>query len=125
MVKAWDVYNNSAQAETFFEVRAATETGIFNAVNVPNPFARSTTFTFQRSSTEPIDVEIKVYTVAGRLIQVLEAMAVTDRVGRIPWDGRDRDGNEIANGVYLYRLIVRSMDRTSTNEVIGRLAVLR
>jgi hypothetical protein len=124
-VKAWDVYNNSAQAETFFEVRAATETGIFNAVNVPNPFARSTTFTFQRSSTEPVDVEIKVYTVAGRLIQVLEAMALTDRVGRIPWDGRDRDGNEIANGVYLYRLIVRSMDGTATNEVIGRLAVLR
>ena len=124
-VKAWDVYNNSAQAETFFEVRAATETGIFNALNVPNPFARSTTFTFQRSSTDPVDVEIKVYTVAGRLIQVLEAMAITDRVGRIPWDGRDRDGNEIANGVYLYRLIVRSMDRTATNEVLGRLAVLR
>ena len=124
-VKAWDVYNNSAQAETFFEVRAATETGIFNAVNVPNPFARSTTFTFQRSSTDPVDVEIKVYTVAGRLIQVLEAMAITDRVGRIPWDGRDRDGNEIANGVYLYRLIVRSMDRSVSNEILGRLAVLR
>ena len=124
-VKAWDVYNNSANAETFFEVRSATETGIFNAVNVPNPFARSTTFTFQRSSTDPVDVEIKVYTVAGRLIQVLEAIAITDRVGRIPWDGRDRDGNEIANGVYLYRLIARSLDRTVTNEVLGRLAVLR
>jgi len=124
-VKAWDVYNNSAHAETFFEVRAAAETGIFNAVNVPNPFVGSTTFTFQRSSTEPVDVEIKVYTVAGRIIQVLEVMAVTDRVGRIQWDGRDRDGNEIANGVYLYRLIVRSMDRTATNEILGRLAVLR
>lgn len=125
VVKAWDVYNNSAQAETFFEVRAAAETGIFNAVNVPNPFARSTTFTFQRSSTDPVDVEIKVYTVAGRLIQVLEAPAVTDRVGRILWDGRDRDGSEIANGVYLYRLIVRSLDHTQTNEILGRLAVLR
>lgn len=124
-VKAWDVYNNSAQAETFFEVRAASHVGIFNVVNVPNPFARSTTFTFQRSSTDPVDVEIKVYTVAGRLIQTLEAVAVTDRVGRIPWDGRDRDGNEIANGVYLYRIIVRSLDRSTTNEALGRLAILR
>lgn len=124
-VKAWDVYNNSANAETYFEVRAASQTGIFNAVNVPNPFARSTVFTFQRSSTDPIDVEIKVYSVAGRLIQILEAMSITDRVGRIPWDGRDRDGNEIANGVYLYRIIARSPDRASKDEVLGRLAVLR
>lgn len=124
-VKAWDVYNNSAQAETIFEVRAASVVGIFNVVNVPNPFARSTTFTFQRSSTDPVDVEIKIYTVAGRLIQILEAVALTDRVGRILWDGRDRDGNEIANGVYLYRIIVRSLDRSTTNEALGRIAVLR
>jgi flagellar hook assembly protein FlgD len=23
------------------------------------------------------------------------------------WDGRDRDGNEIANGIYLYRVIIK------------------
>ncbi len=124
-VKAWDVYNNSATAETFFEVRTSEDLAIYNAVNVPNPFARSTTFTFQRSSTEPIDIDIKVYTVAGRLIQTIEMPSVTDRVARIPWDGRDRDGSEIANGVYLYKITTRSIDRTSTNEVIGKLAVLR
>ena len=124
-VQAWDIYNNSSSAEASFEVRATSELSIYNVFNVPNPFARSTTFTFQRTSSDPIDVEIKIYTVAGRLIQSLEASSVIDRFVLIPWDGRDRDGSQIANGVYLYRVIAKSLDRTSTNEVIGKLAVLR
>ena len=124
-VKAWDIYNNSSSAETYFEVRSTSQLAIYNVVNFPNPFARSTTFTFQRSSTDPIDVEIKIYTVAGRMIQDLQSPSVTDRFVEVPWDGRDRDGNEIANGVYLYRVIAKSFDRSSTSEALGKLAVLR
>ena len=124
-VKAWDIYNNSSSSEAFFEVRAASQLSLYNVFNVPNPFARTTTFTFQRTSNDPIDIEIKVYTVAGRLIQTLEVSSVVDRFVLIPWDGRDRDGSELANGVYLYRVIAKSLDRTSTSEVIGKLAVLR
>ena len=124
-VKAWDIYNNSSSAEAFFEVRAESQLALYNVFNVPNPFARTTTFTFQRTSNDLIDIEIKVYTVAGRLIQTLEASSVVDRFVQIPWDGRDRDGSELANGVYLYRVIAKSLDRTSTSEVIGKLAVLR
>jgi hypothetical protein len=124
-VKAWDIYNNSSSADAFFEVRATSQLSLYNVFNVPNPFARSTTFTFQRTSNDPIDIEIKVYTVAGRLIQSIEASSIVDRFVQIPWDGRDRDGSEIANGVYLYRVIAKSLDRTSTSEVIGKLAVLR
>jgi flagellar hook assembly protein FlgD len=124
-VKAWDIYNNSSSAEAFFETRAASQLSLYNVYNVPNPFARSTTFTFQRTSDDPIDIEIKVYTVTGRLIQTLESSSIVDRFVQIPWDGRDRDGSELANGVYLYRVIAKSVDRTSTSEVIGKLAVLR
>lgn len=124
-VKAWDIYNNSSSAETFFEVRAASQLAIYDVFNVPNPFGRSTTFTFQRPSVDPIDVEIKIYTVAGRLIQTIETPSVIDRFVEIPWDGRDRDGNELANGVYLYKVIAKSLDGSSTSEVLGKLAVLR
>ena len=36
------------------------------------------------------------------------------RVGfnRVEWDGRDDDGDEIANGTYLYRLEVRAGGKT-------------
>jgi hypothetical protein len=124
-VKAWDIYNNSSSAGTFFEVRAASQLAIYDVFNVPNPFGRSTTFTFQRTSVDPIDVEIKIYTVAGRLIQSIETPSIIDRFVEIPWDGRDRDGNELSNGVYLYKVIAKSLDGGSTSEVLGKLAVLR
>jgi len=124
-VKAWDIYNNSSSTETFFEVRAGSQLAIYEVFNVPNPFGRSTTFTFQRTSVDPIDVQIKIYTVAGRLIQSIETPSIIDRFVEIPWDGRDRDGNELANGVYLYKVIAKSLDGGSTSEVLGKLAVLR
>ncbi|MBI3585752.1 MAG: type IX secretion system sortase PorU [Ignavibacteriales bacterium] len=124
-VKAWDTYNNPAFADTYFEVRDSSVFSIHNVFNFPNPFNRTTTFTFQRTSIDPIDVEIKVYTIAGRLIQSLSTPSIIDRFVQVPWDGRDRDGNEIANGVYFYKVIAKSLDRSSTSEVLGKLTVLR
>jgi hypothetical protein len=124
-VKAWDTYNNSSESELTFEVRSASDFALYNVVNYPNPFGGSTVFTFQRNSTEPIDVEVKVYTIAGRLIRVINAYVLTDRFGQIPWDGRDEDGNELANGVYFYKVIAKSQDRQKSVEVMGKLAVLR
>jgi hypothetical protein len=124
-VKAWDTRNNSSEQELFFEVQAESELDVFNVMNFPNPFSRSTRFTFQRSATDPIRVEVKIYTVAGRLIQILELPSSADRFVEIEWDGRDRDGNELANGVYFYKVITRSMSGGDTREVLGKLAVLR
>ncbi|MFH0991768.1 MAG: type IX secretion system sortase PorU [bacterium] len=124
-VKAWDIHNNSSMAETYFEVKSEERFGIDDVYNYPNPFNHSTQFTFRRGSSEPISVEIKIYTVAGRLIETLRRESVSDRFVRIPWEGRDRDGNEIANGVYLYKVITTSLDGSSTNEVLGKLTVMR
>ena len=124
-VKAWDIYNNPSTADSYFDVRSSSQLAIYNVFNFPNPFARSTTFTFQRSTSDPIDVEIKIYTVAGRLIQTIEAPSVSDQFVQIPWDGRDRDGSEIANGVYLYKVTAKSFDRTTSSEALGKLAILR
>ncbi|MBI4428832.1 MAG: type IX secretion system sortase PorU [Ignavibacteriales bacterium] len=124
-VKAWDTYNNSTESEVFFEVRATTDLAIYHVVNFPNPFSVSTVFTFQRNFTEPIDVEVKIYTIVGRLIQTVNSYSLADRFAQIPWDGRDVDGNELANGVYFYKVIAKTLDRQKSVEVIGKLAVLR
>jgi flagellar hook assembly protein FlgD len=70
-------------------------------------------------------VTVRIFTIAGRLIQELESHHVTDVTVRVPWDGRDRDGAAIANGVYVYKIIVRSHDRSESREFIGKLAVVR
>ncbi|MGD0590360.1 MAG: type IX secretion system sortase PorU [Bacteroidota bacterium] len=124
-IKAWDVQNNSSEAETNFEVSIADDLTMLNVVNYPNPFSNSTTFTFQRNGIDPIDVEIRIFSIAGRLIGKMAVQNITDRSVRIPWDGRDNDGDRLANGVYLYKLIARSQNGQHTNETIGKLAVVR
>ena len=124
-IKAWDTYNNSSESEIIFEVRSASDLAIYNVVNFPNPFSSNTIFTFQRNSTEPVDVEVKIYTIAGRLIQTVSSFSLGERFAQIPWDGRDADGNELANGVYFYKVILKTQDRQNAVEVLGKLAVLR
>jgi hypothetical protein len=124
-IKAWDIYNNSSTAETYFEVSVADDLTMLNVVNYPNPFSNSTTFTFQRTGIDPIDVEIRIFSIAGRLIGKMTVQNITDRSVRIPWDGRDHDGDRLANGIYLYKLIARSQNGQHTSETIGKLAVVR
>ena len=124
-VKAWDVFNNPSLEVSYFTVVNSGEIILKDVVNYPNPFSSNTTFIFQHNIIEPIDIKIKIYTVAGRLIKVIEEYSVIDKYVKIDWDGRDQDGSRIANGTYLYKLIVKSVDGNSSQSVLGKLAVYR
>ncbi len=78
-------------------------------MNCPNPFKADTYFTFVASS-DVDSLVIKVYTATGRLIQKLEAGGLAAGYHTIRWDGRDRDGDPIANGVYFYKIVARAGD---------------
>lgn len=124
-IKAWDVFNNPTEEETYFSVVDSDELTVREIYNYPNPFGGNTTFTFQHNVNSPLNVKIKVYTIAGRLIKEIEEFSVLDRFVRIPWDGRDEDGSSIANGTYLYKLIVESSDGRFSESYLGKLAVIR
>lgn len=110
LVKAWDVFNNFSEQNTFFSVVDGNDLVLRDVYNYPNPFSDKTQFTFQQNLAKPIDVKIKVYTIAGRLIKEIEQTNVNDRFVVIDWDGRDADGDQLANGTYLYKVIVKSVD---------------
>ena len=124
LIKAWDVFNNFSNETSYFTVVNTDEMVIRDIYNYPNPFRTNTTFTFQLNIS-PVDVKIKVYTIAGRVIKEIEADNVTQRFVKIPWDGRDEDGDVIANGTYLYKIIVKSTDGSYSNSVLGKMAVIR
>lgn len=91
--------------------------------NYPNPMNNETFFTFNLFAADaPEACRIKIYTVAGRLIKDISSPA---KVGfnRIYWDGRDNDGEYMANGIYLYKLILEGGGKTETS--IQKLAILR
>ena len=95
--------------------------------NFPNPFSRRTQFTF--FINQPADVVIKVYTVAGRLVQEFSDIRV-DPAGLYispVWNGRDRDQDLMANGVYLYKVVARSLlpGQSGSAEKIGKFVIAR
>jgi hypothetical protein len=81
------------------------------AQNYPNPFNPVTTIKF--SLKERVHVSLKVYNVAGQLVQTLldeerEAGAYAD----IKWSGLNARGEEVASGVYFYKLVTKEFAET-------------
>jgi hypothetical protein len=107
-------YSSVAQKYQFF---VFDKDAIERIYNYPNPFTDETWFTYElRGNTLPDEVKIKIFTIAGRLIKELVIPSTSMQIGlnKIYWDGRDADGDEIANGVYLYKLITKYKDKTKT-----------
>ncbi|MCF8305432.1 MAG: type IX secretion system sortase PorU [Ignavibacteriales bacterium] len=124
-LKAWDVFNNYSDKETGFIVVNGDGIHLRDVVNYPNPFSNVTYFTFQHNYPQSINVKIKIYTIAGRLIKEIESGSVSERFVKIFWDGRDQDGNPAANGTYLYKLSVESYDNQLKQTFLGKLAIVR
>ncbi len=124
-VKAWDVFNNASTASAFFKVVSGEDLVIDYIYNYPNPFSANTTFLFYHNYSEPVDVKVKIYTIAGRLIQQLENYGVTERNVKISWDGRDKDNDLCGSGVYLYKLQVSPSNGKAGKSYTGKLAIVR
>jgi hypothetical protein len=126
LLKAWDVFNNPSSELFYFTVVPGNDLFISDIYNFPNPFSSTTTFTFQKNTiNSPVDVDIKIYTITGRLIRNLDSKNVIENFVKVDWDGRDEDGNQISNGTYLYKLNVKSTDGSLNKSVLGKLAVIR
>ncbi len=92
-----------------------TEYDLRDVYNYPNPFTNNTYFTFKVTGDKlPDELYIKIFTVAGRLIRTINipSSALGQGIGfkKIYWDGKDEDGDEIANGVYFYKMIYKVKD---------------
>lgn len=99
---------------TAVQFSVLSSTKLLDVYNYPNPFRDGTFFTFVVTGTRtPDEVHIKIYSVAGRLLRtvIVPGHAVSLGFNRVYWDGRDQDGDEVANGTYFYNVIARTGDR--------------
>ncbi|MCC3157875.1 type IX secretion system sortase PorU [Hymenobacter sp. 15J16-1T3B] len=110
-VKAWDTFNNSAEKEVEFIVARDEKLALEHILNYPNPFAGHTTFHFDHNRFgDALDVQVQIFTVSGKLVRTLTAYVAGSQshVSAIQWDGRDDYNDQLARGVYVYRLSVRT-----------------
>lgn len=75
----------------------------------PNPFilSRHRYLIFRNT---PIDATVRIYTISGNLIRELRGNR---------WDGRDRSGRKVPNGIYIYSI------STHLGKKVGKLAVIQ
>jgi hypothetical protein len=97
--------------EIQFEV--INESQITNFYPYPNPFSTSVRFVFTVTGMEvPDEIKIQIMTVTGKVVrEILQNELGPIRIGNnlteYAWDGRDEFGDQLANGVYIYRVLIR------------------
>jgi hypothetical protein len=129
-LKAWDTYNNSAEREIEFMVAHDEKLALTHVLNYPNPFANATTFFFDhnQAGAEPdnLEVQVQIFTVAGHLVRTLSAIVSSTEAHQqsITWNGRDEYNDQLARGVYVYRLSVRSPRNGTTASKYEKLVIL-
>ncbi|MEP2026979.1 MAG: C25 family cysteine peptidase [Reichenbachiella sp.] len=98
--------------EINFEV--INESTITNFYPYPNPFSSSTRFVFTLTGSEfPEDIKIQILTVTGRVVKEifmdeLGPLNIGNNKTDFAWDGKDNYGDQLANGVYLYRVLIKN-----------------
>ena len=130
IVKAKDKSGNPA-GNTEYKVRfqVYTRPMISNMFNYPNPFTTSTAFVFTITGSEvPQNLRIQIMTVTGKIVKDITKAELSDiHIGRnitdYKWDGTDQYGQNLANGIYLYRVITNlngnSLDKFKTIDANG------
>jgi hypothetical protein len=126
-IKAWDNANNSSLIWAKVQVSAQRELEISQVMNYPNPFSQETNF-YYHLSQDADRVEIKIFTLAGKMIRCISFSSSQAGVNfSTTWDGRDEEGDEVANGVYIYKIIAECTvngDRKK-KEAFGKAVVVR
>jgi hypothetical protein len=125
--KVWDVFNNSSLASTEFIVSESAELALEHVLNYPNPFTTRTTFMFEHNRPYiPMDIQVQVYTVSGKLIKTISDQIIPEgyRSDDLEWDGLDEYGDRIGKGVYIYRLRIKTSDGQYADK-FEKLVILR
>ncbi len=106
--------NLSGDFEYKINFEIVHESSITEVMNYPNPFSTSTRFVFTLTGeTLPDRMTIQIMNISGKVVrEITEDEIGPIRIGRniteFAWDGKDAFGDVLANGVYLYRVIVQS-----------------
>jgi hypothetical protein len=125
--KIWDVNNNSTDAKIEFIVAEKQEIALDHVLNYPNPFTTRTQFMFEHNQVcTSLDAQVQIFTISGKLVKTINTTVKTEgfRAEGIEWNGRDDFDDQLARGVYIYRLIVRNPEGEQA-EKIEKLVLLK
>ena len=91
--------------------------------NYPNPFNPETKINF--AIPEAGQVTLHVYSQTGQLVKKLVGQELQAGRHQIHWNGTNSSGNKVANGVYIYRVIVQNQKGENVFNETRRMTLLK
>lgn len=111
-VEASDEADNlSGKTNYKVQFEVINKSTITDIINYPNPFSSATRFVFTLTGSElPDYMKIQILTVTGKIVrEITQSELGPIHIGRnitdYAWDGKDQFGDQLANGLYLYRVV--------------------
>jgi len=104
----YDYYSWVGVEEEAGEEKLPAEFSLSN--NYPNPFNPETRIGYL--IPKACQVKLEVFNILGQRVRMLVDENQTAGKREITWDGKDENRNEVASGVYLYRLEAESSTQT-------------
>ena len=141
-VQGRDESGNVAGNEPYrIDFEVISESSITHFYPYPNPFSTQTRFVFTLTgSTIPDKLKIQIMTISGRIVREINQneigpIKIGNNITEFAWNGTDKHGDELANGVYFYRVLMDSgtekVERRNTSadgafkNGFGKLYILR
>jgi hypothetical protein len=127
VVKGWDTYNNPAEASIDFIVTDGKQIVIESFGSYPNPASEKTTFYFTHNRFgDDLQAEIYIFNAHG-MVQKTLSYSIAESSYRVEFPELDLKSNVdkyLAPGLYLVRLVIRSVTNASKNEQVTKLIIL-
>lgn len=127
IVKDTDKSGNSSGKNARYDYkigfRVITKMQVSQVLNYPNPFSTSTQFIFTLTGEKiPERIKIQILNIRGQVVREIQKEELGPlRIGlnrtTFAWNGTDQYGDKLANGVYLYKVVV--MDNNKAVDMIN------
>lgn len=118
-VQAKDKSDNLSGANNYkIQFEIVNRSTITDVLNYPNPFSTSTRFVFTLTGSEvPETFKIQILTITGKVVREIHRdelgpIHIGRNITEYAWNGKDDFGDQLANGVYLYRVVTRLNGQT-------------
>ncbi|WP_207432212.1 C25 family cysteine peptidase [Sabulibacter ruber] len=115
-VQGLDATDNKLGEPYRVSFQVVNESSISNFYPYPNPFSSKTRFVFTLTGNKvPDKMKLQIMTVTGKVIreihkEELGPIKIGNNVSEFAWDGTDEYGDKLANGVYLYRVVMDNVN---------------
>ncbi|MCC2546649.1 C25 family cysteine peptidase [Hymenobacter sp. BT175] len=117
-VQGRDVSGTAAATELYsITFQVINNSTITNVYPYPNPITSKARFVFTLTGRElPRDMKIQIITLTGKVVREIDItdigqLRIGSNITEYAWDGTDQFGDRLANGTYLYRVVLDNPDQ--------------